>query len=424
MTDSDSSLASPVSGSLEGLLVVEIGTSVAAPMAAQILGDLGAEVIKVERVGRGDDSRSWAPPTWNGESVTFLALNRNKKSIALDFKDERGRRILEDLVSRADVLIQNLRPGTLANQGFSAERLHELNPRLIYCEMTGFGPSGPKAGSPAYDPLMQAYSGIVSITGEDGSSPSRVPVSLLDMGTGMWTVVAVFDALRKRDATGRGCHVETSLLQTALTWLSMPLLSVLAGNGAPGRLGSGLAGVVPYGAYPSANGFVFISAGNDEAWGRLCGALDAEDLRARYARNVERVGSRDEVNDELGNVTGAFSSEELLERLEQVGVPCAPVQTLDQVAKDSQVEAIGALSELPNSRIPDLSVVNLPATFDGAYLEHRSAPPVLGQDTASVLAQLGLGEAEIAELVDQGVVEIVPGDTASTAPQSNKEVGA
>jgi crotonobetainyl-CoA:carnitine CoA-transferase CaiB-like acyl-CoA transferase len=409
--------APPVTGSLEGLLVVEIGTSVAAPMAAQILGDLGADVVKVERVGRGDDSRSWAPPTWNGESVTFLALNRNKQSLALDFKDERGRRILEELVSRADVLIQNLRPGTFAKQGFTTERLEELNPRLIYCEMTGFGPAGPRAGQPAYDPLMQAYSGIVSVTGEDGSSPSRVPVSLLDMGTGMWTVLAVFDALRKRDVTGKGCHVETSLLQTALTWLSMPLLSVLAGNGAPGRLGSGLAGVVPYGAYPSADGFVFVSAGNDDAWGRLCGALDAEELRARYARNVERVGAREDVNQELGLVTAAFSSEDLLGRLESVGVPCAPVQTLDQVAEDAQVEAVGALSELPNDRISDFSVVNLPVTFDGSYLEHRTAPPLLGQDTTSVLTRLGLADDEIAALVVDGVVQITPVPDATDRPE-------
>ena len=395
-----------VDGSLAGLLVLEIGTSVAAPFAAQILGDLGADVVKVERVGTGDDARSWAPPTWDGRSVTFLALNRNKRALALDFKDERGRRVLEDLIARADVLIQNLRPGTLAKQGFTVERLDELNPRLVYCEMTGFGPTGPRAGRPAYDPLMQAFSGIVSVTGPEGGAPSRVPVSLLDMGTGMWAVIAVLDALRRRDQTGRGCHVETSLLQTALTWVSMPLLSVVAGNGAPKRLGSGLAGVVPYGAYPSADGYVFISAGNDQAWGRLCAALDAQDLGAQYAGNHTRVSAREDVDLAVGAVTSAYSSQELIERLEVAGVPCAPVQTLDEVVVDEQVEAIGALSDLPHRDVEGFRVVNLPATFDGSYLPHRSAPPGLGQDTEAVLSELGLDAESIATLAEDGVVQV------------------
>ena len=203
--------ANPVAGSLQGLRVVELGTSVAAPMAGQILGDLGAEVIKIERVGRGDDSRSWAPPDWDEESITFLALNRNKKSLALDYKDPRGKRVLEDLISAADVLVHNLRPGALAAAGFAEADLRRLNPRLINVEMTGFGPGGPRADQPGYDPLLQAYSGIVSITGQDDGPPSRVPVSLLDTGTGIWAVLAVYEGLQRRDATGLGCHVETPL---------------------------------------------------------------------------------------------------------------------------------------------------------------------------------------------------------------------
>ena len=324
--------ATPVTGSLHGLRVIELGTSVAAPMAGQILGDLGAEVVKVERVGRGDDSRSWAPPHWDGESVTFLALNRNKRSLALDYKDPRGKQVLKDLIRDADVLVHNLRPGAVAAAGFGEDELRRLNPRLINVELTGFGPNGPRAAQPGYDPLLQAYSGIVSITGQDSGPPSRVPVSLLDMGTGMWAVVAVYEALRRRDATGLGCHVELSLLQTALTWLSMPLLTVLAGNPAPERLGSGLAGVVPYGAYPTSDGYVFISAGNDTAWARLCQALDAASLRDRegFATNTERVLARGAVDSELGVVTRAFDTAEVLRRLGAAGVPCAPVQTLDR----------------------------------------------------------------------------------------------
>jgi crotonobetainyl-CoA:carnitine CoA-transferase CaiB-like acyl-CoA transferase len=398
----------PAIGSLSGLRVIELGTSVAAPMAGQILGDLGADVVKVERVGRGDDSRSWAPPYWGEEGITFLSLNRNKKSLALDYKDPRGKQVLEDLIKAADVLVHNLRPGALAAAGFGEADLRRLNPRLINCELTGFGPVGPRAAQPGYDPLLQAYSGIVSITGEDDGPPSRVPVSLLDMGTGMWTVLAIYEGLRRRDATGLGCHIELSLLQTALTWLGIPLLSVLAGNPPPARLGSGLAGVVPYGAYPASDGYVFISAGNEVTWANLCQALDAGHLRDRegFRTIAERVRSRGAVDAEIGGITRAFDTAELLRRLGAARVPCAPVQTLAEVVKDEQVAAVGAISPLPHERIPGFSVVNLPLTFDGAHLAHRNAPPDLGADTADVLRDLGRGPAEIAELVSGGIVQL------------------
>lgn len=404
-------------GTLQDLRVVEIGTSVAAPMAGQILGDLGASVVKVERVGAGDDSRSWAPPRWDGESVAFLALNRNKKSLALDYKDPRGRQVLEDLLSSADVCLHNLRPGALAAAGFSADALRRLNPQLINVEMTGFGPAGPRAGEPGYDPLLQAYSGIVSITGQDSGPPSRVPVSLLDMGTGMWAVLAVYEALRRRDATGQGCHIQLSLLQTALTWLSTPLLTVLAGNAPPTRLGSGLAGVVPYGAYPVSDGWVFISAGNDAAWTRLCQSLGAGHLQDAdgFRTNEERVRGRDAVNAALGEVTSGFTATEVLRRLGSAGVPCAPVQTLTEVAADEQVAALGAIVPLPHDQVRGFSVINLPVTFDGAYLPHRSAPPALGADTAQVLAGLGRSEAEIAELMRAGVAQTESSPSRSPA---------
>ena len=412
-----STSAKPVPGSLQGLRVVEIGTSVAAPAAAQILGDLGAQVIKVERIGTGDDSRSWAPPDWGGDSVTFLALNRNKKSLALDYKDPRGKRLLEDLIRTADVLVHNLRPGALADAGFGAGDLRRLNPRLINCEMTGFGPSGPRAGQPGYDPLLQAYSGIVSMTGEDGGAPSRVPVSLLDMGTGMWAVLAVYEGLRRRDMTGEGCHVELSLLQTALTWLSIPMLAVLGGNPPPSRLGSGLAGVVPYGAYPTSDGYVFISAGNDAAWAKLCQALSAPHLLDvdGFGSNGARVRARSRVDHELGLVTRGFDTAEVLTRLGAARVPCAPVQTLDEVARDEQVAAIGAISPLPHPGIADFAVVNLPVTFDGAYPAHRNAPPALGADTGQVLADLGCTPGEIADLLHDKVVQLAP--EFSSAPE-------
>jgi crotonobetainyl-CoA:carnitine CoA-transferase CaiB-like acyl-CoA transferase len=273
--------------------------------------------------------------------------------------------------------------------------------------MTGFGPSGPRAGQPAYDPLLQAYSGIVSLTGQEGGAPSRVPVSLLDMGTAMWTVLGVFEGLRRRDATGEGCHIESSLLQTALTWMSVPLLTVMAGAPAPKRMGSGLAGVVPYGAYPASDGHVFISAGNDQAWQRLCEALDAPALQSAegFGSNGDRVSNRALVDEALGLVTSRFETAEILRRLQAARVPCAPVQTVAQVVQDAQVDAIGAIGPLAHELVDDFRVVNLPVTFDGAYPEHRKAPPALGADTDEVLARLGRTAEEIGDLERDGVVQ-------------------
>ncbi|MFN7150284.1 MAG: CaiB/BaiF CoA transferase family protein, partial [Microthrixaceae bacterium] len=315
-------------GSLAGLRVVEVGTSIAAPYGTQVLGDMGAEVIKVERTGTGDDTRSWAPPSWGEESIAYLSFNRNKKSVALDYKTDEGREVLRRLIASADVLVQNLRPGALAKAGFGPDVLEELNPRLINCDLSGFGPTGPRARQPAYDPLLQAYSGIVSITGEDGRDPVRVPVSLLDMGTGMWTVIAVYEALRRRDQTGRGSHVQLSLLQTAMTWMSGPLMGAVAGNPAPQRLGSGFRGAVPYGAFPTSDGHIFISCGNDRLFRTLLAAIDAEDLSDRpgFATNRQRLAHRDEINIAIGERTSAFGLDELVKRLERAGVPHSPVQ--------------------------------------------------------------------------------------------------
>lgn len=407
-------------GSLEGVTVIEIGTSVAAPFATQILADLGATVIKVERFGTGDDSRTWAPPSWEGLSVTFLSLNRGKQSMVLNYKEPRGAELLWDMIRRADVLVQNLRPGAMAKAGFTAEALKAANPGLIYCEMSGFGGTGPMAGRPAYDPLVQAYGGIVSVTGDDGGAPARVPVSVLDMGTGMWTALSVLEAIRRRDKTGTGSHIELSLLQTALMWMAPQLLAVKAGNPTQRRLGSGFGGVVPYGAFPAADdGFIFVSAGNNDAWNRLLGALEVpQDAEIRsYTDNADRVQARAEVVDLLSNITAAYTVPEMERRLVAAGVPHSPVNDVPQVLADEQVKALEQIVPMAHPEVPGFSVVNLPMTFDGEYPMHQpTAPPALGADTRSVLRSLGLETETIDELVTAGVV----GETTS-APAINFE---
>ncbi|MGO4596203.1 CaiB/BaiF CoA transferase family protein [Terrabacter sp. 2RAF25] len=417
MTTTESTMESQIptgttAGSLVGLRVVELGTSVAGPTTGQILGDLGAEVIKVERVGVGDDTRGWAPPYWGSEPMAFLGLNRNKKSLALDFKDGRGVQVLERLLAGADVLVQNLRPGALAKAGFDAERLRELNPRLVYCEMSGFGSVGPRASEPAYDPLLQAYSGIVSMLDTGDGPPMRVPLSILDKGTGMWAVIGILDALRRRDMTGEGSHVEVSLLQTAVSWVDQKVMGARAGNPAPRNLGSGHPGVVPYGAFPVADGHVFISAGNQTLWTRLVEALGARELLERpgFASNPERAERRAEVNEAVSAATRAFASDELLERLAAAGVPSAPVRPVHEVADDPQVRAVGLVTPLPHPNVPGLEVVHLPVTFDGAYLPHQCPPPELGQHSHEVLHSLGFSADEVELMLADGVV----GSTATT----------
>ena len=393
-------------GSLVGIRVVEISTSVAGPLVGQILGDLGAEVIKVERVQVGDDTRNWAPPTWNDLSVIFLGLNRNKKSLELDYKDQRGREVLERLIASADVLVQNLRPGALAKAGFSTERLRELNPGLVYCEMSGFGPNGPKKDDPAYDPLLQAYSGIVDMVSSGDGAPIRVPLSVLDKGTGMWAVIGIMDALRRRDQTGEGAHLEVSLLQTALSWVNAGLMSGRAGNEKRERLGSGHDGVVPYGAFPVSDGYVFLSAGNQALWTRFCRATGAEDLLERdgFTTNPARAGNRAVVEAAVGEVTARFDAATLLALLAEAGVPASRVNKVEDMLHDEQAVSTGMFEQVTHPLIDGFEVVNLPMTFDGSYPAHQAAPPLLGADTRSVLAGLGYADDEIDALLHDTVV--------------------
>lgn len=395
-------------GSLTGLRVIEISTSVAGPLAGQILGDLGAEVVKVERMGTGDDTRSWAPPAWDGESIAFLHLNRNKQSLQLDYKDPRGKRILADLIRSADVLVQNLRPGALAKAGFSWEELLELNPRLVYCDMTGFGRTGPKAAEPAYDPLLQAYSGIIDMMATDDGPPARIPLSVLDKGTAMWAAIGVLDALRKVEQTGEGVHVGVSLLETAVTWTHANVMGAMAGNGKPKNLGSGHAGVVPYGAFPTRDGWAFISAGNQSLWERFCAAAGAEDLISRegFGSNPERSANRPIVNGAVGEVTRGFTTVALIERLTAAGVPCSAVNSVPDMVDDPQVKALGLIESMDHRTVENFEVVNLPITFGGDYPDHQCAPPSLGADTQRVLAGLGVSAETIDELCRDGVVAL------------------
>ncbi len=391
---------------LAGITVLDLTLNVAGPVCTQILGDLGADVIKVERPGRGDEARAWAPPTWGPESAAYLALNRNKRSLGLDLKAAAARPILERLVRRADVLIQSLRPGGAEALGLGAAAVRLANPRLVYCAVTPFGTRGPLRDLPGYDPMMQAYAGLMSLTGFPGQPPARAGTSLVDMGTGMWAAIAILAALRERDRTGDGCEVTTALFDTALAWIPYQLIGYLGSGRVPGPQGSGTAIIVPYQAFATADGSLMIAAGTDTLFARLCRALGRADLAddPRFTDNPARVRHRDALIPALEAATRVVPTVELLERLRAADVPCAPIQTIDAVAADPQTKASEMLAPTPHPEIPDLLTVALPVRWDGARPIPRRPPPRLGEHTGEILTDLGLAPAEIEALRAQGVV--------------------
>ena len=393
---------------LAGILVADLTQNVAGPTCTQILGDLGAEVVKVERPGRGDDARAWAPPYWGEESATFMGVNRNKRSLAVDMKRADGRTVVERLIGRADVLVQSLRAGVIEELGLGWEHARAINPRLVYCSITAFGTEGPLADRPGYDPLMQALGGIMSINGHPGQPPARVPVSIVDMGTGMWAAIAILGALRERDRTGRGANVTTALYETALAWGVLQMNQFLGTGEVPLPQGSGTAMICPYEAFPTRDAWVMIAAGSDALFVKTCEALDVPGMPRdpRFRDNPSRVAHRADVFDALSAVTRGFASTEVLERLQRAGVPCAPILTLDKVAAEPQTVASGMLVPTKHPRLPDYRAVGLPIRWDGERPSVARVPPLLGEHSAEVLAELGYDEAAIQELASRHVIQL------------------
>jgi crotonobetainyl-CoA:carnitine CoA-transferase CaiB-like acyl-CoA transferase len=391
---------------LEGVAVVDLTQNVAGPFCTQILGDMGAEVIKIERPGRGDDARAWAPPWWGDESATFMALNRNKKSLALDLKRPGGVEVLKRLVGRAEVLVQSLRAGVIDELGLDFQGGAAVNPRLVYCSITAFGTRGPLRTLPGYDPLMQAYAGLMSINGHSGQEPARVGTSIVDMGTGMWAALGILAGLRQRDATGRAVEVTSALFETALMWVSYQMMGYLASGEVPERQGSGTAMIAPYQAFPTSDGFVMIGAGSDALFARLASALDVPTLASdpRYADNPSRVRHRAALIETLSALTRARKSDELVAAMRSAGVPSAPILTMDAVAAEPQTRESGMLVSAPHPRHPDYQSVGLPLTWDGRRPPVRRVPPRLGEHTSDVLTGVGYTLDDVRTLRAQGVI--------------------
>jgi crotonobetainyl-CoA:carnitine CoA-transferase CaiB-like acyl-CoA transferase len=369
---------------LAGVVVVELGASVAAPFAGQILGDLGAEVVKVEKAD-GDDARKWGPPFLDGAAATFQALNRNKRSVVCDLRDPRDRdRLLEFIRSRADVVLQNMRPGQVDALGLGAAALCAAKPALVYCNIGAFGGAGPLADRPGYDPLMQGFGGIMSVVGEEGRPPVRVGPSIIDCGTALWAVVGILAALYRRRETGKGGVVDVSLFETAASWMNLHAVEYLASGELPGRGGSGRSNIVPYRAYRTADGDLVVAAGNDALYRKLCGALGhpewADD--PRFLSNPERVVNAAALYALIEVEMATRTNAEWIAALDAAGVPCAPVQNVREMLEHPQTRSLGILQTVPGLSVP---LVGLPVSFDGVRPTPRSGPPALGEATAELL---------------------------------------
>ncbi|GAA4342937.1 CoA transferase [Pigmentiphaga soli] len=377
---------------LQGMTVIEIGHTVAAPYAGMILAELGADVIKVENPDAGDYTRGM-PPFRDGASAVYQALNRGKRSIALDMKRPRDAALLKRLiVEKADVVLHNLKYGAMEKLGFGAEELLRLKPGLVYCNVGAFGRTGPLRDRPGYDPLMQAYTGIMSIMGEEGRPPVRVGVSITDQAAGMWAVIGIQAAYQESRRSGAGGVVDTSLFETALCWLTVQYSSFDASGVVPKREGSGLAMMAPYQAFESADSYLMVAAGNDNNFRKLCGALERPDLALdpRFAANKGRVEHRPALLAELEPIFRRKTTAQWLALLEAAGVPCSPIKRIDEVVDDPHAQALEIFQPSPDGAG---HILGLPLSFDSARPPFRRAAPGLGEHTGEILSGLCGGAA-------------------------------
>ncbi len=405
---------------LDGVKVLDLSRILAGPWATQVLADFGAEVIKIERPQSGDDTRQWGPPWLAGqdgeattESAYYLGANRGKRSVAIDFTSERGQALIRELCRHCDVLVENYKVGGLAKYGLDYASLKALNPKLVYCSITGFGQTGPYAQRAGYDAAVQAMGGLMSITGEPDGKPGGVPqkvgVAVADLMTGMYAVSAILAALRHAEKHGEGQRIDLALLDTQVAWLANQAMNYLVGGVVPKRQGTSHPNIVPYQVMPSADGYFMLAVGNDGQFSRFCGVLGEPTLATdpRYASNASRVAHREELVAYLQQRLATRPSAEWLSALEQATVPCAPVNTLDQVFDDPQVKARGMRIDLPHPVAGSVPGVANPVRFSATPVQYRHAAPGLGEHTRDVLHELlELDAAELAELDAAGVIAL------------------
>ena len=380
----------PGSLPLDGIRVADFTQALSGPYCTMLLADLGADVVKVERPGRGDDSRHWGPPFVGDTAAYFLAVNRNKRSLELDLRSPGGREAAAALVAKSDVVVENWRPGTSARLGLDAATLRERHPRLVHCSISGFGSDGPpRAG---YDQIVQGMSGWMSLTGDGAGEPTKAGVPVGDISAGMFAAHGIMAALFKRERTGEGSVVDVAMLDSLVAMLAYQATRFFATGVPPLREGNQHATIAPYGTFPTKDGSLNVCLGNDQQFQRLCVALNAQQLGgdSRYQTNPLRLEHREELTDDLCKVFRGLTSADLLERLELAGVPAGPIRTLDEVFADEDVQRRALQLRVEHEQLGEVSVPGGPWRIDGEPVSARLPPPVLGQHTAQILEELGL----------------------------------
>ncbi|MGZ6241289.1 MAG: CaiB/BaiF CoA transferase family protein [Candidatus Binataceae bacterium] len=405
-------------GPLGHVRVLELSRVLAGPWAAQTLADLGASVIKIERPGAGDDTRTYAPPyartsdgAQSSESAYFLSTNRGKRSVTIDFTRPEGQKLVQALAAKSDVVIENFKVDGLTKYGLDYASLQALNPGLVYCSITGFGQTGPYRHKPGYDFMIQGIGGLMSITGEPdqptGGGPVKVGVAVADVFTGLYATIAILGALAHRDRTGTGQHIDLALLDTQVAVLANQAMNYLVTGVAPQRLGNSHPNIVPYQVFATSDGYIIVAVGNETQFARMCEVIGRPDLASdeRFATNAARVNHRGEIVAILHGIFVTRTMRDWLDALERVGVPCGPINTIADVFADPQVQARGLRIDLPHPAIGTVPSVANPIKYSATPISYRSAPPMLGADTDEVLREMvGVTSAEIARLRKAGIV--------------------
>lgn len=407
-------------GPLEGLKVLDLSRILAGPTCTQLFGDMGAEIIKIERPQKGDDTRFWGPPFLKdeqgndtSESAYYLCANRNKNSVAVDLTKEEGQAIIKDLASSCDILVENFKTGDLARYDLDYDTLSKINPKLIYCSITGFGMTGPYSKRPGYDFLIQGMGGIMSLTGkpdEEGGEPMKCGVGIADVMCGMYASVAILAALNSRHNSGKGQHLDISLLDCQVAWLINQGAGYLVSGEVPPRRGNEHPTIVPYSTFPASDQSFIIAAGNDAQFARMCQVIGAHDLaeNPKFQKNTDRVLNRNELIPAINEYTKKQTAEHWLKAMEDAGVPCGPVNDLAQTFADPQIKHREMAITMPHRNNPDegVTLIGNPLNFSDTPIQYKKAPPVRAEDTRKILSKhLGLSEEKLNELEANGIIE-------------------
>ena len=408
----------PQMGALEGLVVLDLSRILAGPTCTQVLGDLGAEIIKIERPGRGDDTRGWGPPFLKDEdgqetreSAYYLSSNRNKTSVAIDIASAKGQELIKSLAEKADILVENFKVGDLKRRGLDYDSLKARNPKLIYCSISGFGQTGPYAHRAGYDFLVQGMGGMMSLTGfpdEEGGQPIKAGVGIADVMCGMYATVSILAALNHRHETGEGQHLDISLFDTQVSWLINQGVAHLISGDIPGRLGNGHPTIVPYETFPGRDRQFILAVGNDSQFARFCEIAGKPEIARdpRFETNANRVRNRKTLVPILRELTITRNADEWIGALETAGIPCGPVNDLGAVFSDPHVLARDLKIALPHPASGSVNLIGSPIKMEKTPVSYRNAPPLLGSGTSNVLQKyLGLSNADLAQLHASGIIE-------------------